>query len=50
MEPETIVMAQCAVLSPNALGAILDHNTIPRLHAYLIGGAAGSGPDDKAAV
>jgi leucine dehydrogenase len=33
VEPETIVMAKYDVLSPNALGAILDDDTIPRLHA-----------------
>ena len=50
VEPETIVMAKCDVLSPNALGAILDDDTIPRLHARVIAGAAASGPEVKAAV
>jgi hypothetical protein len=38
------------VLSPNALGAILDDDTIPRRHARIIAGAAASRPDVKAAV
>jgi leucine dehydrogenase len=49
VEPETIVMATYDVLSPNDLGAILDDDTIPRLHARVIG-AAVSRPDVKAAV
>jgi leucine dehydrogenase len=40
MEPEAIVTAECDVLSPNALGAILNEETIPRLHARVIAGAA----------
>jgi len=43
-------MAKCDVLSPNALGAILDDDTIPRLHTRVIAGAAASGPDVKAAM
>ena len=43
-------MAKCDVLSPNALGAILDDDTIPRPHARVIAGAAASGPDVKAAM
>ena len=50
VELETIVMAKYDVLSPNALGAILDDDTIPRLHARVIAGAATSRPDIKAAV
>ena len=49
VEPETIVMAKYE-LSPNALGAILDDDTIPRLHTRVIAGAAASRPDVKAAV
>ena len=37
-------------LPPNALGAILDDDTIPRLHPRVIAGAAASRPDVKAAV
>jgi glutamate dehydrogenase/leucine dehydrogenase len=43
-------MAKYDVLSPNDLGAILDDDTIPRLHARVIAGAAASRPDVKAAV
>jgi leucine dehydrogenase len=50
VEPETIVMAKYDVLSPNDLGAILDDDTIPRLHARVTAGAAASRPDVKAAV
>ena len=32
--------AECDVLSPNALGAILNEKTIPKLHARVIAGAA----------
>jgi glutamate dehydrogenase/leucine dehydrogenase len=49
-EPETIVTAKCDVLSPNALGDILDDHTIPRLHGRVIVGAAASRPGTKAAV
>jgi hypothetical protein len=42
-------MAKYDVLSPNALGA-LDYDTIPRLHARIIAGAAASRPDVKAAA
>ena len=38
--PDEIVTAHCDVLSPNALGAILNDETIPRLHARVIAGAA----------
>jgi leucine dehydrogenase len=40
MEPEAIVTAECDVLSPNALGAIFNDDTVPRLHARVIAGAA----------
>jgi glutamate dehydrogenase/leucine dehydrogenase len=50
VEPETIVTAKCDVLSPNALGTILDDDAIPRLHARVIPGAAASRPGAKAAV
>lgn len=38
--PGEIVTAACDVLSPNALGAILNDETIPRLKARVIAGAA----------
>jgi leucine dehydrogenase len=38
--PEEIVTAKCDVLSPNALGAILNDDTIPALHARVIAGGA----------
>jgi leucine dehydrogenase len=38
--PDEIVTSQCDVLSPNALGAILDERTIPKLHAKVVAGAA----------
>jgi leucine dehydrogenase len=38
--PESIVTAQCDVLSPNALGAILDDETAPRVKAKVIAGGA----------
>lgn len=38
--PDEIVTTECDVLSPNALGAILNDTTIPKLHARVIGGAA----------
>ncbi len=50
VELETMVRAKCDVLSPNALGAILDDDTIPYLHARVIAGAAASRPGAKAAV
>ena len=37
---DEIVGAECDVFSPNALGAILDKDSIPRLHARVIAGAA----------
>jgi leucine dehydrogenase len=50
VELETIVMVKYDVLSPNTVGAILDDDTIPRLHAPIIAGAAPSRPDVIAAV
>jgi leucine dehydrogenase len=38
--PEAIVTAPCDVLSPNALGAILNDQSIPHLKARVIAGAA----------
>jgi leucine dehydrogenase len=38
--PDQIVTAECDVLSPNALGAILNDQTIPRLHARVVAGGA----------
>ncbi len=38
--PDQIVTAECDVLSPNALGAILNDASIPRLHARVIAGGA----------
>ncbi|HEY4940275.1 MAG TPA: Glu/Leu/Phe/Val dehydrogenase dimerization domain-containing protein [Rhizomicrobium sp.] len=38
--PDQIVTCECDVLSPNALGAILDDQSIPRLHARVIAGGA----------
>jgi leucine dehydrogenase len=38
--PDQIVMVECDVLSPNALGAILDDRTIPLLHARVVAGGA----------
>jgi leucine dehydrogenase len=38
--PDAIVTADCDVLSPNAMGAILNDVTIPALHARVIAGAA----------
>ncbi len=40
LAPEEIVTAQCDVLSPNALGAILNDETLPRLKARVVAGAA----------
>jgi leucine dehydrogenase len=37
---DEIVTVECDVLSPNALGAILNDDSIARLHARVIGGAA----------
>jgi leucine dehydrogenase len=38
--PDQIVTCECDVLSPNALGAILNDQTIPRLHARVVAGGA----------
>ncbi len=38
--PEAIVTAECDVLSPNALGAILNDDSIPKLHAQVVAGGA----------
>lgn len=38
--PDQIVTCECDVLSPNALGAILNDQSIPRLHARVIAGGA----------
>jgi leucine dehydrogenase len=40
VSPGDIVTVECDVLSPNALGAILNDDTIPRLHAQVIAGGA----------
>jgi leucine dehydrogenase len=38
--PETIVTAECDVLSPNALGAMLNDTTVPELKAKIVAGGA----------
>jgi leucine dehydrogenase len=38
--PDTIVTTECDVLSPNALGAVLDDETTPRLKAKIVAGGA----------
>ncbi|MEJ0044034.1 MAG: Glu/Leu/Phe/Val dehydrogenase dimerization domain-containing protein, partial [Rhizomicrobium sp.] len=38
--PDQIVTCECDVLSPNALGAILNDQSIPRLHARVVAGGA----------
>jgi leucine dehydrogenase len=38
--PDNVVTVECDVLSPNALGAILDDTTIPQLHARVVAGGA----------
>ena len=40
VSPDEIVTADCDVLSPNALGAILNDATIPSLHARVVAGGA----------
>ncbi len=40
VEPGAVVTAKCDVLSPNALGAILNDETIPALHARVVAGGA----------
>jgi leucine dehydrogenase len=38
--PDTIVTVECDVLSPNALGAILNDETVAALHARVVAGGA----------
>jgi leucine dehydrogenase len=38
--PDGIVTAECDVLSPNALGAILNDETVPQLQARIVAGGA----------
>jgi leucine dehydrogenase len=38
--PEQIVTAECDVLSPNALGAVMDDETVEKLHAKVVAGGA----------
>ena len=38
--PDQIVTVECDVLSPNALGAIFNDQSIPRLHAKVVAGGA----------
>lgn len=38
--PEEVISVACHVLSPNAVGAILDDDSIPRIRARVIAGAA----------
>ena len=40
VSPEEILYEECDVLSPNALGGILNENTIPRLRCKVIAGGA----------
>lgn len=40
VDVDAIVTAQCDVLSPNALGAILNDATVPELQAKIVAGAA----------
>ncbi|HUO91318.1 MAG TPA: Glu/Leu/Phe/Val dehydrogenase dimerization domain-containing protein [Rhizomicrobium sp.] len=40
VSPDEIVTAECDVLSPNALGAILNDQTIPKLYARVVAGGA----------
>jgi len=50
--PDQIVTCECDVLSPNALGAILNEKTIPQLKARVIAGAANNqlARDDEGAM
>ncbi|HUJ02312.1 MAG TPA: Glu/Leu/Phe/Val dehydrogenase dimerization domain-containing protein, partial [Rhizomicrobium sp.] len=52
ISPEEIVTCDCDVLSPNALGAILNEQTIPKLKALVIAGAANNqlARDDEGAM
>jgi leucine dehydrogenase len=38
--PDSIVTVECDVLSPNALGAVLDDETVSALHARVVAGGA----------
>jgi leucine dehydrogenase len=38
--PENIIAAECDVFSPNALGAVLNNETVMGLHATVVAGAA----------
>ncbi len=38
--PDDIVTVECDILSPNAMGAILDERTVPALHARVVAGGA----------
>jgi leucine dehydrogenase len=40
VEPEDIYSVDCDIFSPNALGAVLNDDTIPRLKAKIVAGAA----------
>jgi leucine dehydrogenase len=40
VDSDDIITAECDVLSPNALGAVLDDRTIPRVKAAIVAGAA----------
>jgi leucine dehydrogenase len=40
VSPDEIVTSECDVFSPNALGAILNDDTVPKLHARVIAGGA----------
>ena len=40
MEPELAMFADVDVLAPCALGGVLDHETVPRLNARVVAGAA----------
>jgi len=40
LDPEAIVMADCDVLSPNALGAVINDDTISELRAKIVAGGA----------
>ncbi|QQE76869.1 Glu/Leu/Phe/Val dehydrogenase [Alicyclobacillus sp. SO9] len=45
--PEEIYGVECDIFSPNALGAVLNDNTIPRLTCKVICGAANNVLEDK---
>jgi leucine dehydrogenase len=53
VSPDAIVTTECDVLSPNALGAVLDAKNIPALHARVVAGGANNQlarEDDGAAL